>query len=166
MKKLFLSIATLLLISLAALSQTKYYKCEWTKGGSTYLFKGLMRLEFANSNGIVQGRIIWTVLSADTKDANSVAYYRGKINKSGIEIIEGDYDEQTKDLKFAGMNKIDRDSVIGLDEYTLKISADNNTIYGKTDSNKENNGFFYATLLQNTAAAKKEFDLMAGKIKL
>ena len=165
MKKLFLSLATFLLISLSALSQTKYYKCEWTKGGGTFLFKGLMRLEFANSGGIVQGRIIWTVLATDTKDANAVEYYRGKMNKSGIEIIEGDYDEQTKDLKFSGMNKIDPDSVIGLDVYTLKISADNNTIYGKTDSNGEKNGFFYASL-QNTAAAKKEFDIMVGKIKL
>ena len=164
MKKLILFFAPLLFISLAALCQAKYYKCEWTKGGTNYLFKGLMKLEFANSGGIVQGRIIWTVLSADTKDEASVAYYRGKMNKSGIEIIEGDYDEATKDLKFAGITKIDRDSVIGLDQYTLKISADNTMIYGKTDSNGEKNGFFYATL-QNTVIAKKEFDLLVSKIK-
>lgn len=159
MKKSFLLLFASFFIAIAAFSQAKYYKCEGTEGGTTYLFKGWMKLDIHGQ--MADGRIAWTVITADAKDA---AYYSSRMNKSGIEIIEGEYDPKTKDLKFAGQSKIDPDSVIGLDEYTLKISSDNKAIFGKTDSNGTKAGFFYATL-QDPVVGKKEYELVVGRVK-
>jgi len=162
MKRSFLFLVALLFIAVAAFSQAKYYKCEWTEAGTTFLFKGWMKLDIHGQ--IVDGRIAWTIITSDAKNATDMAYYRTRMNKSGIEIVKGEYDAQTKDLKFAGQSKIDPDSVIGLDQYTLKITSDNKAIYGKTDSNGTKNGFFFATLL-DPVMGKKEYELLVGRVK-
>ncbi len=161
MKKAFLILSALLIFSYASFAQAKYYKGEWVQGNSTYLFKSFMQLNFDGSK--VKGMIIWTIITPDSNNSFSLSYYaHNRLNRSGIEIVEGSYDPRTRDLSFLGLSKIDPDSVMGVDIYSLKLSADGNVIHGKTDANGKGNGYFYATLV---SGAEKEFNTMKEKIK-
>ena len=150
----------LLFMSVVSFCQTKYYKGEWSKCDGSYLFKAFVKLDFKGNS--ITGEILWTVLSADSFDASSVTFYKNKLNKSGVEIIAGIYNPQTKDLNFRGVSKVDPDGVIGTDIYSLKISSDDKVIYGKTVSNNKSNSYLYAMLVAN---AEKEYNTAREKIK-
>jgi hypothetical protein len=147
-------------ISFSVFCQTKYYKGEWSKSDGSYLFRAFVKLDFKGNS--VTGEIIWTVASADSFDASSIKFYSGKLNKSGVEIIAGVYNPQTKDLNLRGISKVDPDTVIGTDIYSLKVSADEKVIYGRTVGNNKSDSYFFAMLAANS---DKEFAAARGKIK-
>jgi len=160
MKTAFLFLIALLAFSMASFAQTKYYKGEWTQGNSTYVFKAILKLDMDGAK--VKGMILWTIATPDTLKAGSVAYYAHKLGKSGIEVVEGSYNARTRDLDFLGLSKIDPDTVLGLDVYSLKISTDGKVIHGKSDANGKGNGYLYAVL---TPEAEKEFNAVKEKLK-
>jgi hypothetical protein len=160
MNKITLSLALYFMSGLAS-AQVAYYKGEWTKSGKHDLFTGIFRINIIK-NSIVKSELLWTYLAIDSTDNILVDLYKRKRGKKGIEYAEGYYDPITRDIYFEGKSKDDPFSVIGLDKYTLKLSADKKALYGKTDSNGSKAGMFYgiktdaANASRAIAAAKRE----------
>lgn len=161
MKKIIFACFCSFLMSIA-FSQTLYFKGEWTKKGKAELFTGIFKITLA-PGGNVSGELLWTYISTDSTDGFLLDHYKGKKGKFAIEFVQGAYDADTRDMIFDGTKKNDPDDVIGTDKYTLKLSADKQLLYGRTDDNGTNEGMFVA-LRMNDAAAQKAF--AAAKAKL
>ena len=157
MKKTLFALA--IILSFTSLrAQTSYYAGEWTVVNKQELFKCVMQLRIKNKT-TVTAKLIWTYLSTDSTSAELMDIYQGKKGKRGMEIVEGTYDKATNDIYFTGVKKIDPHNVIGLDKYTLKLSADKKAIYGKTDSNGQDNGLFYAHRMDQKTGKKRFYTL-------
>ena len=162
MKKLLL--ASLLCTAFyCSQAQVAYYKGEWTMVDKHDLFTGVFRLETKN-DGRVNGQLIWLYLATDSSDNVMIDMYKGKKGRQGIEIVEGRYTPSTHDLYFKGEDKVDPYTILGLDEYSLKYSADKQVIYGTTATGGTNKGLFYA-IKMNSAAGAAAFNAAKLKVK-
>ena len=101
------------------------WKCSWVK--EEFLFTGDLMLTTIGNK--VKGSILWKIQRPSKKDAN---YYKNKIGLTGIEFIEGTYDESNGTLIFKGISKKGPNLIIGLDEY--KLSVFDNFLTGRTKS--------------------------------
>lgn len=160
MKATFISI--FLFLSLQVFSQTTYYKGGWSRGTTSFFYKSLLKLTINGDHA--EGEIIWQLVSADSLDKEGFADYKRKTGLKGIEMFRGRFDPKTNDLNIEGIDKMDPDTLIGVDKYTLKLSPDKKIIYGKTNANGHDNGCFYALKVETTAAAK-EFEAVKKKLK-
>ena len=162
MKNLTIGIILCLLTNMLN-AQVSYYKGEWKQVNNKTLFGCILKLEVKDIIH-VSGEIVWTYIAIDSSNAQLVEFYKGKKGKTGIEFVEGTTDPSTSDYYFEGMRKNDPDSIIGLDKYTLKISSDKHVIFGKSDSNGQNNGLLYAQKLTKVQV-EKEFKAVKNKMK-
>lgn len=160
MNRFILLLAGILFCNLS-FAQSKYYKGEWSKSNTTYVFNALIKLDY-NGNKVA-GEIIWTIVTADSTNEASIKYYKSKLNKYGLEVVSGNYNPSTRDLNFLGLSKIDPDTVMGVDIYSLKLTADKKVLTGKTDAGGTNGGFLYAAEI-NATAGEKEFNAMKAKL--
>ena len=134
-------------------AQVNYYRGEWTEVNSTELFSCICKITFPNET-VVKGELVWCFLAADSTDNIMMDTYKGKKGKMAIEFVSGTQDMKNNDIYFDGAEKKDPQGIIGLDKYTLKVSADKMTIYGKSWSNGKNNGLFYAVKLDAVEGEK------------
>lgn len=149
-------------IAVTAFSQTSYYKGEWSRSGTTYVYASFLKLTITGT--LAEGEIIWKFVSPDKMNKDNYEFMKGKVGLSAVEIFSGSYDPEARDLKISGLDKVDPHGVIGEDVYTLKISANRKIIFGKTDAGGSGSGCLYA-ILQNTAAAAIEYASLRNKIK-
>ncbi len=159
MKKISLFLVFLFIYTVS-FAQTKYYKGEWSKTGTSYVFKAFVKLEFKGSK--IEGEILWTIALANQLDSSMAAYYKNKMNRLGVEVISGDYNAVTRDVSFAGVSKIDPDNIIGLDIYALKLSSDGIKLFGKTESGGTGKGVFYAVA---APGSQEEYKTMREKVR-
>lgn len=162
MKKLL----TLLLLCFAlhnCFAQIDYYNVEWTKKNKQDLFTGICKIE-TDQQHVIIGEIIWRYWAIDSTDQDMTDMYKGKKGKMGIEFIEGNYFSNSHDVIFEGKDKNDPFGILGLDKYSLKLSANKQVLYGTTATEGTNSGLFYATKL-NTTAGEKQFLSAKAKVK-
>lgn len=162
MKRLILLLAVLF-STYALQAQTSYYKGEWTCAGKTDRFSGIFQVRI-KADGRVTGKLVWVYHAVDSNDAEMVAMYKGKRGKVGMEYVSGTFNPATNDIYFEGTKKNDPQQIIGTDKYTLKLSADRRTIYGKTDSNGNNDGLFYGRRMSYKNGAQ-QFATLQKKIR-
>jgi hypothetical protein len=156
-----LSFLIAILLSVALHAQDTYYKGEWSKATNACLFSCLIHLS-VNGN-IVSGEIFWTFKAADSTNADQVASYKGKKNRSAVEYIKGTYNNSTGCIYFEGDHKDDYHNIIGLDKYTVKLSDGKDVIYGKTWSNGNEDGLLYA-LKKDALTCQREIMSLKKKI--
>lgn len=162
MKRIIL-LSLQLILSATLFAQTNYYKGEWTCAEKADLFTGIFQITIKNGNAVT-GKLIWTFRAVDKGAADMLEMYKGKKGKMGMEYVKGSFDNSTNSIYFEGIKKKDPQMVIGMDKYTLKLSKDKKVIYGKTDSNGENNGLFYG-IKMNRKKGAKEFIILRRKIR-
>jgi hypothetical protein len=138
--------------------QATYYKGEWSTSGGTSLYKAVIKLTITNT--VAEAAIYWTYVSCDSSKDDLVKFMKGKQGKSAIEYTAGFTRPVHRDIYLAGKYTSDPHTVIGLDQYQLKLSADGNVLYGKTEAGGAKNGLFYAILIRKDEAEKE-----IGKIK-
>lgn len=146
-----------------AIAQVAYYKGEWTMVDKHDLFTGIFKIDIKN-DGRVNGEFVWLYLATDSSDNTMLDMYKGKKGRQGIEILEGRCTPTTHDLYLKGEDKVDPYAILGLDEYTLKYSADKQVIYGTTATEGTNKGLFFATKM-NTATGSAAFNAAKQKVK-
>lgn len=151
--KQFVLIFSLLCTWQTVLSQTNYYKGEWTRVNKHELFTGIFKIDITN-DGKAQAELVWTILAADSTSRYYIDYYNGKKGKSGIEYAEGFFSAVTNDLYLAGKEKDDPYLILGLDKYHLKLSSNKQVLYGTTETEGTNEGLFYAAKLNNESGVK------------
>jgi hypothetical protein len=161
MKQLML-IFTLVLALQCSFAQTAYYKGEWTTKNKADLFTGIFKIEIKN-DGTVNAEMVWTYLATDSAVKEVVNMYKGKKGKSGIEYATGNFSANTNDIYFEGKEKDDPHVILGFDKYHLKLAANQQAIYGTTETAGTNEGLFYAVKLENEAGKK---DFMAAKANI
>lgn len=162
MKKLLLAIGLSVFTLMAEAQSTMYFRGEWTKLNSADLFSGVFKINI-DADGGVTGELLWTYLATDERDTFLVKHYAGKKGKRAIEFVEGNYNSSTHDMYFEGKNRTDPEEVIGVDKYSLKLSADKKVLYGRTATEGTNEGMFYAVQVDGRAVAQQ---LSAAKVKL
>lgn len=163
MNKLLLAIGLTLFITMGNAQTTLYFKGEWTKKNKNELYAGIFKITITRENA-VNGELLWTYLATDETDSFLLQHYKGKKGRRAIEFVEGSYNPSSHDMYFEGMKRTDPDDVIGLDKYSLKLSADKKALYGRTDDNGTNEGMFYGVQM-NAAAGKQELDAIKKKLK-
>ena len=162
MKQLF--ITALLLFSInCCMAQVSYFKGEWTIVNKHDLFTGIFKIA-VKKDGIAKAEIVWTYLAIDSTKQEMVDLYKGKKGKSGTEYLEGRFDAATGDFYFEGKQKDDPDTILGLDKYHVKLSANKQAIYGTTETEGTNEGLLYAVKIANKAG-EKEFLEAKAKVK-
>lgn len=162
MKKLL----TLLLLCFAlcnCFAQTDYYKAEWTMKNKQDLFTGICKIE-TDQQHVIKGEIIWRYWAVDSTDQAMMDMYKEKKGKMGIEFIEGNYFSNSHDVIFEGKAKNDPFGILGMDKYSLKLSADKQVLYGTTATEGTNSGLFYAVKL-TTGSGEKKFLSAKAKVK-
>ena len=162
MKKL-LPLIVLCTVFYSSMAQITYFKAEWTSKDKQDLFSGICKIE-TDDQHLIKGEIVWTYWAIDSADQAMMDMYKGKRGKSGIEFIEGNYFADTHDMIFTGQSKTDPYEIIGLDKYSLKLSANKQVLYGSTATEGTNKGLFYATKL-SVVEGEKEFLLASSKLK-
>ena len=160
--KRILILAAVFFISYNSNAQS-YFKGEWTKLNKNDLFTGIFKITIKNV-GTVSGELLWTYLAIDSSDNFLKEHYKGKKGRSGIEYVVGTIDTKTNEIYFEGKSKDDPNDILGLDKYSLKLSANKKVLYGKTDSNGGKDGMFYG-IKMNAAAGAKEFNAIRSKMK-
>ncbi len=140
-----------------------YYKGEWSKMNKHDLFTGIFKITIKNKVE-VSGELVWTYLATDSSDHSFTNHYKEKKGRKGIEYVEGSFNPATNDIYFEGRSKDDPDDLLGLDKYSLKLSANKEVLYGKTDANGDKDGMIYAIKL-NAAAGEREFNAAKLKVK-
>lgn len=110
---------------------------DWTNPAG-YLYTCEIILKVDQSNNI-DGYINWILQKSPRADEQA------KIGLSAREYVKGTYDPQTRLFTFSGYEKDDLYSIIGLDNYKLTLSADNNTLSGITEDNGPWDGQITAT---------------------
>ncbi len=161
MKRSILILLTILIVT-AAISQTTYYKGEWSRSGTTYNYTGFLKLTINGKD--VQAEAIWKLITPDKLNKDDYEIMKDKVGLSAVEILTGNYDPQSRDLNIQGIDKVDPHDMIDVDVYTLKISSNSMVIFGKSYVDGGDNGCFYA-LLQKTSAAAIEYAALRKKIK-
>ena len=151
--KQFVLIFSLLCTWQTVLSQTTYYKGEWTRVNKHELFTGIFKIDITN-DGKAQAELVWTILAADSTSRYYLDYYNGKKGKSGIEYAEGLFSAVTNDLYLAGKEKDDPYLILGLDKYHLKLASNKQVLYGTTETEGTNEGLYYAIKLNNESGVK------------
>ena len=151
--KQFVLIFSLLCTWQTVLSQTTYYKGEWTRVNKHELFTGIFKIDITN-DGKAQAELVWTILAADSTSRYYLDYYNSKKGKSGIEYAEGFFSAVTNDLYLAGKEKDDPYLILGLDKYHLKLASNKQVLYGTTETEGTNEGLFYAIKLNNESGVK------------
>ena len=159
-KSLFIFLFSVL--SLGTNAQVNYYKGEWTVVDKKEFFTCIARINA--KEGVASGELVWTYWSTDSSSEPMKEMYKGKKGKKAIEFLEGTYEPGSRDLALEGISKQDPDSIIGMDKYTLKISANGQVIFGKTDNNGDGKGMFLALKL-NPIAGEKEFKAAKAGVK-
>lgn len=154
-------ILSAMLIALSAISQTTYYKGEWSRSGTTYNYSGFLKLTIKGNEA--QGEVIWKLITPDKVNKDDYEFLKDKVGFSAVEIMSGSYDAETKDLNIKGIDEIDPHEIMDQDEYSLKISSNGKVIFGKTYTGGTD-GSFYA-ILQKTATAAPEYATLRKKIK-
>ncbi len=135
-------------------AQVTYYNVEWRMKNKQDLFTGVCKIELKNNTDI-KGEIAWVFLAVDSTDKSMMDIYEGKKGKCGIEKVEGSYTAETHDVYFEGVDKDDPSLILGLDKYSLKLSADKQVLYGTSATGGTNNGMFYAIKLNNAEGIRK-----------
>lgn len=143
-------------------AQVTYYKAEWSMKNKHDLFTGICKIELKDNTDI-KGEIAWVFLAVDSTDKSMMDMYEGKKGKSGIEKVEGSYTTETHDVYFEGIDKDDPNLILGLDKYSLKLSADKQVLYGTTATGGTNSGIFYAIKINNAEGVKK-FTLIKARL--
>ena len=162
MKKLFVTL-TLLACMQFCFAQVSYYKGEWTRVNKQELFTGILKVT-TNAAGTVKVEIVWTYLAIDSSNSELMDMYKGKKGRSGIEYAEGSFSTAGNDLSFESIKTDDPFTILGLDKYHLKLSADKKVIYGSTETQGSNEGLMYAIKLPDAAGAK-EFMIARARVK-
>ncbi len=156
-------ILSFLIIQHFSSAQVTYYQGEWTRVNKHELFTGVFKIEL-KSKGVVNATWLWTFKYIDTNDASLSELYQGKSGKKAVEFGAGTWDRNTRDLFVEGLTKNDPNGIIGLDKYSLKLTADGQVIYGKSNSNGNEDGLFYAKKI-TTAAGIAAFKAAGNLIK-
>jgi hypothetical protein len=164
MKKLFLATA-LLFVMQSGFSQVSvsYYKGEWTEVNKHTLFTGIFKIAI-KKNGEAVAEMVWTYQAIDSSNRDQLILYFGKKGRSGIEYAEGSFSEATKDLQFESKRTDDPAYILGLDKYHIKLSANKQVLYGKSETQGTNEGLLYAVKMDNKTG-EKEFMAAKAKIK-
>ncbi|MBW4467982.1 MAG: tetratricopeptide repeat protein [Pegethrix bostrychoides GSE-TBD4-15B] len=108
----------------------KTWKGEWTDSAGV-IFDFEMRLD-TTANNNVRGSIYWTIKTPANRPE-----LQSKTEFSATEHIQGSYDPDSRSLNVAGYGKDDPNSVIILDKYKIRISADGDTFDGETAASGE-----------------------------
>lgn len=162
MKKIFATL-TILLCLQYGYAQVSYYKGEWTRLNKQELFSGIFKIGLDASDH-VKVEIVWTYLATDSSNSQLLEMYKGKKGRSGIEYAEGNFSASANDLTFEGLRADDPFTILGLDKYHLKLSADKKVIYGTTETDGSHEGMLYAVKLPD-AAGEKEFKATKARVK-
>lgn len=162
MKKI-LPICFMLLFYQYSFAQVTYYKGEWTKRNTQDLFTGIFKIS-KDAEGRVKAAIVWTYVAIDSTNKQLLDIYKGKKGRSGIEYAEGEFYAATNDMYFSGKRTDDPFVILGTDNYHLKLSANNQVLYGTTETGGTNEGMLYA-LKQNAVEGEKAFKTALVKIK-
>lgn len=109
-----------------SLSPDGVWMGDWNSKSADYT----ANVTLEEKNGKVNGRIVWTL----THTKNQKKSY--KIGATAVEYVQGTYDSQTRILNLRGIRKDDPNSIVILDRYNLSLSADNQTIIGKSINGK------------------------------
>lgn len=142
-----------IMIPVLVYCQTTYYKGEWSTSGGTSLYKAVIKLTITHT--VAEAAIYWTYVSCDSSKDDLVKFMEGKQGKSAIEYTNGFTRPVHRDIYLTGKYTYDPHTVIGMDEYRLKLSADGQVLYGKTEAGGTGNGLIYAIKLSNTSGEKE-----------
>lgn len=164
MKRIYLSLVLVLTV-LSAFSQASvsYYKGEWTEVNKHTLFTGIFKISI-DPNGETKAELVWTYLAIDSANREMMIMYQGKKGRTGIEYAEGSFSETTNDLEFEGKRTDDPSLILGLDKYHLKLAANKQVIYGKTETQGTNEGLMYAVKMDNKKG-EKEFNEAKARVR-
>jgi len=113
------------------------WKGKWT-GPEGYLYTFNMKINLDKDNN-AKGEITWTM------EISPVTGDQSKINSTGVELVKGTYDPNTRVLYMEGYEKKDPKGIVGLDKYRLNVSLDGKTLSGKTYNNGPWTGKFYGS---------------------
>ncbi len=105
------------------LTPTGKWSGDWTSK-STYFTAEATFTE--TGGGKVTGQIVWTIRRTTNPKKTD------KIGTSAVEEVQGVFNPSTRMLTLKGFRKNDPNNIIILDRYNLSLSADNQTIIGKS----------------------------------
>lgn len=162
MKNIFV-VVLLFFIVQNSIAQPRFYSGEWTVRNTTTLYTCICKID-TKPDGKTYGEIIWTFKAIDKNNPDMVKYYKDKTGKKGIEIITGNYLPDSRDMYLQTITMIDPYTVLGSTLYYLKLSVDENAIYGGTlNPDGEQPGSFYAIL--DKKFTQRQFDEIKSNVK-
>ena len=163
MHKLLFAIVITIFISTSANTQVQYYKGEWQQSNSTILFTCLVKLEFINDT-LVNGQFIWTYLATDSSNTDQIELYTNKKGMKAIEYVSGTYSSATADVYLQGTSMEDKQEIISLSSYFLKMQKRKKILYGTTTAvDGADPGIQYLELIEKRGRSLFERELQSVK---
>jgi WD40 repeat protein len=106
--------------------QENVFSGKW-KGGDGHVFSFELRLSTKGAK--VEGEILWTLTAAPRGSAVA-----SKIGSTGTEFVTGTYSESSRQFDLKGV-RVSDSTFLGMDQYKLTVSADGESINGKSRGN-------------------------------
>lgn len=119
-----------------SLPRETHWDVEW-RNPEGHFYTAELRLELQKRRW-VEGTLTWT-LRASPRAAEQT-----KLGLTGVEYIQGEYDEKSGLLVFEGVRVEDPNTILGMDKYRLTVDSTGTSITGKTSHGETWAGEFTA----------------------
>lgn len=118
------------------LPRESHWDVEW-RNPEGHFYTADLRLELQKGRW-VEGALTWTLRTSPRADEQA------KLGLSGVEYIQGEYNERGGVLVFEGVRLEDTNSVLGMDKYRLTVDSTGTSITGNTSQGGTWAGVFTA----------------------